>query len=223
MVAQPDLAQFPALLDDSQWTLAATFNQDDRLTGPSERIGRYYRQRLDEMSGAQLEERRLQRSAHQSPLRATIDRRGWAAGLPCRPLLQPVAGQQDESDPAQELGSSALLILSRQREAREEAERAMHAGTQRNAHITDAASMYERMSRYVREGIDHSCLAPFNEAWIDNAMEQVPTELAGVDPSKVDRMLNRMSGEVQERYYEAVKLSMVEYVLKSSEEGRCDE
>ena len=34
--------------------------QDDKYSGPSQRIGRYYRQRLDEMSQAQLEQRRAQ-------------------------------------------------------------------------------------------------------------------------------------------------------------------
>lgn len=220
VTAQPDQNQFPALLDDSQWTQAATFNQDDRFTRPSERIGRYYRQRLDEMSSAQLEQRRIQRSAKPSPLRPVIDRRGWAAGLPCRPLLNPVPLDEEGEAPSEELGSSAFKILSRQREAKEEADRAMYAGTQRSAHITDPAELYERMSRYVHEGIDHKCLAPFNSEWTDNAMEQVPTELAGVEPYLVEGMIDNMVTEVHERYYEAVKLSMVEYVLKSSEEGR---
>lgn len=219
VTAQPDAAQYPALLDASQWTLAATFSHDDRFTGPSERIGRYYRQRLDEMTAEQLEQRRAQRTAGQSPLRPTIDRRGWATGLPCRSLLPPMAADE-QSPTSPDLGSSALQILTRQREAKEEAERAMYVGTQRSVHITDPANMHERMSRYVREGIDQSCLAPFNEEWTDNAMEQVPTELGGVDPLRVDEMISDMTAEVKERYYDAVKLSMVEYVLKSSEEGR---
>ena len=221
VTAQPDPELFPSLLDDSQWTQAATFNQDDRFTGPSERIGRYYRQRLDEMTGPQLEQRRQQRTAPASPLRPTIDRRGWAAGLPCRPLLAPVAPEEELVPvPDAALGSTALQILTRQREAKEQSEREMYDGTARSVHITNREALHERMSRYVQEGIDQQCLAPFNEEWTDNAMEQVPTELAGVDPSDVDAMIGDMMGEVQAQYYDAVKMSMVEYVLKSSEEGR---
>ena len=51
-------------------------------------------------------------------------------------------------------------------------------------------------------------------------MEQVPTELAGVDAEQVDVMLQEMLEEVQDTYYEGVKLSMVEYVLKSSAEAK---
>ena len=58
-------------------------------------------------------------------------------------------------------------------------------GTYRSAHITDPGSLQERMAAYVRDGIDPQCLAPFNDAWMDSAMEQVPTELNGVDLSPV--------------------------------------
>ena len=40
VTAEPDSELYPALLDDSQWTQAATFNNDDHFTGPSARIGR---------------------------------------------------------------------------------------------------------------------------------------------------------------------------------------
>ena len=54
--AAPEPSSYPALLDSSQWTRSATLPQSDLFTGPSQRIGRYYRQRLDEQSPAQLEE-----------------------------------------------------------------------------------------------------------------------------------------------------------------------
>ena len=169
VIAQPDVELYPALLDDSQWTQAATFNQDDQFTGPSERIGRYYRQRLDERSTNELEQVRERRTVPTSPLRPVVQRHGWAAGLPQRPLLEPVP----QSDEVVEMGSTALGILSRQREAKEATERSMYEGTDRNVHITDPIALHERMSTYVKEGIDESCLAPFNQEWTDNAMEQV--------------------------------------------------
>ena len=58
IIAQPEAQDFTQLLDDSQWTQAATFVPTDRYTGPSARIGRYYRQGLNELDVRGLEEKR---------------------------------------------------------------------------------------------------------------------------------------------------------------------
>ena len=217
ITATPVPDDFPQLLDNSQWTQAATFGSNDKYAGPSERIGRYYRQGLNELDRAGLEEKRAERTAPASPLRPTIERKGWAAGLPCRPLLAPV----DVSDGAgsSDLSASALGILERQRAAAAASASVPYTGTHRNAHITDPSMLQERVAAYVRDGIDGSCLAPFNDAWMESAMEQVPTELNGVPPQQVHALLDDMQGEVQDDYFEAVKHSMVDYVLKSNVEG----
>ena len=144
VTAQPDPSEFPDLLDQQQWTQSATFSQSDRFSGPSERIGRYYRQRLDELDAAGLEQKHLERTAPASPLRPTIERKGWAAGLPCRPLLDPMgpaataaaeeAAQMSASAP--DLSSSALGILGRQRAAADAQARRAFEGTRRHQHIT---------------------------------------------------------------------------------------
>ena len=220
ITATPVPSDFPQLLDDSQWTQAATFSQDDKYAGPSERIGRYYRQRLEELDRSGLEQKRMERTAPPSPLRPTIERKGWAAGLPCRPLLAPVdvsdtGGASSSSD----LSSSALGILQRQRDAEEQLKATPYTGTRRNAHITDQDALQDRVAKYVRDGIDESCLAPFNDAWMESAMEQVPIELNGVAPEDVGDMLESMQEEVHDAYFDAVKLSMVDYVMKSNVEG----
>eukprot|EP00965_Chrysotila_dentata_P254521 6211903-Pleurochrysis_carterae.AAC.3 len=108
---------FPQLLDNNQWTQAATFSQDGRFSAPSDRIGRYYRQQLNEMSEAQLDQRKSERTQPASPLRPTVERSGWAAGLACKPLLSPLtAAEAPAADP---LNSSAFAILRRQRTAEE--------------------------------------------------------------------------------------------------------
>ena len=223
VVAEPDAELYPALLDGSQWTQAATFDTTDRPVGPSARIGRYYRQQLDEMNQAQLAEQRVERTAPASPLKPVVERHGWAAGLPCRPLLAPLAAEEEVAPIAPLAERDALAILARQREAAEQQEESMYHGTFRTrgvgqAHVTDPVELYSRMAHYVAEGIDVSCLAPFNTEWTENAMEQVPQELAGVPEDVVAGQINDMVGEVQADYYDAVKASMVDYVLKSSSE-----
>ena len=217
VTATPARDDFPALLDDSQWTQAATFSQDEKYAGPSDRIGRYYRQRLDELDDEALDRKGAERTAPASPLRPTIERKGWAAGLPCRPLL---LAPMEEAVGAVDMSTSALGILKRQRDAKSLAAAEPHAGTHRSAHITDPVAIEERMAAYVRDGIDPNSLAPFNDAWMESAMEQVPTELNGIDPDEVGLMVDGMMDEVHEDYFEAVKLSMVEYVLKSQVEGK---
>ena len=229
VTATPVPSDFPKLLDDSQWTQAATFSQDDKYSGPSQRIGRYYRQRLDELDGDGLEAKRMERTAPPSPLRPTIERKGWAAGLPCRPLLAPVdvsidgmgefGGAAGTGGPPPPLDASALGILQRQREAAEMASRGPYEGTRRQAHITDPSELQERVAAYIRDGIDASCLAPYNDAWLEAAMEQVPTELSGVPQEEVHARLHEMVDEIQGGYFDSVKGSMVEYVLKNKAEG----
>lgn len=221
VTATPAPDVFPELLDDAQWTQAATFAQGDKYTGPSERIGRYYRQRLDELDEEGLERKRAERTAPPSPLRPTIERKGWAAGLPCRPLmLSPVDVSEDVAGSSTDLGGTALGLLKRQRDAKLQDEADPHAGTKRSAHITEPVAIEERMAAYVHAGIDPASLAPFNDAWMESAMEQVPTELNGVEPGEVEVMVGDMINEVHGDYFDAVKLSMVEYVLKSEVEGR---
>ena len=214
ITAEPDQSDFPKLLDDEQWTQAATFAQTDRFTGPSQRIGRYYQQRLDELSIEGLQHKQAERTAPASPLRPTIERKGWAAGLPQRALLDPLSATASEGlppmPPPADLSGSALGILRFQREQAVQKEALPHAGTFRHAHVNDKATLQQRMAAYVERGIDPSSLAPFNDAWMDSAMEQVPTELAGVEPDRVDEMVYNMVDEVHQGYYDGVKLSMVE-------------
>lgn len=203
--ATPDAADFEQLLDDNQWTQAATFAQDDRYAGPSERIGRYYRQRLDELDSAGLEQRHLERTTTTSPLRQSIPREGWAAGLPCRPLLGPIG---DITDPpsATPLASSALDILSQQQKELEAKRAVPYVGTERNLHITNPGTLQQRMAKFVSAGINPDSLAPFNDTWMEHAMEQVPVELHGVTPERVDDMVDEMHGEIQSVYSESVKV-----------------
>ena len=94
------------------------------------------------------------------------------------------------------LDASALGILQRQREATAVAAATPFAGTHRVPHITDPAALQERVALYVRDGIDGQCLAPFNDAWMASAMEQVPTELAGIDPGSVGLAIDEMVEEI---------------------------
>lgn len=207
--AAPEPSEYPALLDSSQWTRSATLPQNDHFTTPSQRIGRHYRQRLDEQNVEQLAHRRSERTAPISPLRPTIDRKGYAVGLACRPLLQPI-GQEEEYPES----TSMLGVIGRQCEADEEARQAVFQGTHREAHLSNADVLRQRLDNYVLAGVDESTLAPFNDEWADNAMEQVPSRLTGVPQEQVAGMVDEMLSEVQDDYYTAVKTSMVRYVLK---------
>ena len=213
--AAPEVNAYPALLDSSQWTRSATLPQNDLFTGPSQRIGRYYRQRLDEQSPAQLEQRRTERTAPVSPLRPSIERKGYAVGLTCRPLLQPIEAEAPAS-----AGSSMLGTMGRQRDAEEQQRQAVFQGTRREAHISNAEVLQQRFDNYVMAGVDEATLAPFNDEWATNAMEQVPSQLSGVPQHQVANMVEGMLSEVQSEYYTAVKTSMVRYVLKNPEEAR---
>ena len=40
---------------------------------------------------------------------------------------------------------------------------------------TDPAQLEERFSAYVNDGVDDATIAPFNDTWALNALEQVPS------------------------------------------------
>ena len=194
--ATADAADYPALLDAQQWTQAATFSQDDIHRGPSARIGRYYRPRFDELSREELEVKAAERTKPVSPLRPTVERTGWAAGLPFKGLLP--AGAAPPASPPTGLPSPGVQILGRQIAADEAAAEAMTEGTHRQLHLTDPEVLQQRFDAYVEHGVDDASLAPFRDEWASNAMAQVPRELAGVPPKKVERLVNEMLDEVQQ-------------------------
>ena len=85
--AAPEPSEYPALLDSSQWTRSATLPQNDHFTTPSQRIGRHYRQRLDEQNVEQLAQRRSERTAPISPLRPTIVRDSPCTSIQAFPVV----------------------------------------------------------------------------------------------------------------------------------------
>lgn len=197
---------YATLLDDSQWTQAAAFGDDDRFSTPSQRIGRNYRQ-PSEQDAAQLDAARVL-----SPPRR---RKGWAPGLSCRPLLSPLEA------PSPPGGSPAGSPNARQRaDAEPEGDSSPFKGTLRREHITDTEVLQARFDEYVRSGVDESCLAPFNQEWVLEALKQVPHELAGVEATKVEEMLDEMIRETSSLYYNAVKAAIVTYVLRDPTEAK---
>ena len=215
--AAASVDDFPTLLDRHQWTQGATISQHTRWEGPSGRIGRYYRQGLNELNESELEAKHEQRMQPSSPLRPTVERTGWAPGLTCRTLLDPLqADAGPSSGPLAASSSSGLAILGRQRAAERAKAHEEFAGTHRQLHITDQAQLGERFAAYVNDGIDDSTIAPFNDTWALNALEQVPRDVVGVSAGRVEGLINEMLGEVQEQYYEAVKTSVVRCVLRPS-------
>ena len=85
-----------------------------------------------------------------------------------------------------------MQILGRQIAADEAAAEAMTEGTHRQLHLTDPEVLQQRFDAYVEHGVDDASLAPFRDEWASNAMAQVPRELAGVPPKKVERLVNEM-------------------------------
>ena len=200
--ATADAADYPALLDAQQWTQAATFSQDDIHRGPSARIGRYYRPRFDELSREELEVKAAERTKPVSPLRPTVERTGWAAGLPFKGL-QPAGAAPPVSPPT---GCRARRADPRRQIADEVAAEAM-TETYRQLHLTDPEVLQQRFDAYVEHGVDDASLALFRDEWASNAMAQVPRELAGVPPKKVERLVNEMLDEAQQVRVPALRRS----------------
>ncbi|KAG8459256.1 hypothetical protein KFE25_014101 [Diacronema lutheri] len=216
VTAAPEVTEYPVLLDNTQWTQATTFTASRRFMTPSDRIGAFNRASLSTMDESQLEAARAAALAGPSPLRPDVNRRGWATGLACKPLVAP----RERASPRGALDGSAFEVLERQRRAAAEAEEEVFKGTLRTANIVDPELLEHRFGGYVDGGVDVSSLAEFNSRWADHALEQVPLELVNVSQERVDELVGELLEEVRAGYYNAVKTATLDYVLKDPRERR---
>eukprot|EP00741_Cyanophora_paradoxa_P002212 tig00000555_g2144.t1 len=78
----------------------------------------------------------------------------------------------------------------------------------------------ERYWYYIEHGIPDHVVSVMKEEWMEQVMDLIPQELSAVPQSLVEEMLASMRAEIRSDYYNAVKKSIVDYVLKSPEERR---
>lgn len=77
---------------------------------------------------------------------------------------------------------------------------------------------YNRYSQYIEEEIPVDVIAPIRVYWINHILELIPADLHAIDPSRVTALVDSMLKEMNENYYNAVKKSILDYILKDENE-----
>jgi nicotinic acid mononucleotide adenylyltransferase len=99
MTAAPEVGEYPALLDNTQWTQATTFNPSRKFTTPSDRIGSFNRAGLESMDGAQLEATRVATRGLPKEARSRAEEETVAAALLLERLARFTSGCRSPSSP----------------------------------------------------------------------------------------------------------------------------
>ena len=79
---------------------------------------------------------------------------------------------------------------------------------------------YKRYTQYIDEEIYVDVIAPIRVYWINHILELIPADLHAIDPSRVTSLVDSMLKEMNENYYDAVKKSILDYILKDENEMR---
>lgn len=77
---------------------------------------------------------------------------------------------------------------------------------------------YNRYAAYIDEEIPVDVIAPIRVYWINHILELIPADLHAIDPSRVTALVDSMLKEMNENYYNAVKKSILDYILKDESE-----
>ena len=77
---------------------------------------------------------------------------------------------------------------------------------------------YNRYMLYIDEEIPVDMIAPIRVYWINHILELIPADLHAIDPSRVTALVDSMLKEMNENYYNAVKKSILDYILKDENE-----
>jgi dynein heavy chain len=100
----------------------------------------------------------------------------------------------------------------------EEYEGLMNPENRDDDRIQARKASYIRYSQYIDEEIPVDVIAPIRVYWINHILELIPADLHAIDPSRVTSLVDSMLKEMNENYYNAVKKSILDYILKDENE-----
>ncbi|EGR31445.1 hypothetical protein IMG5_109350, partial [Ichthyophthirius multifiliis] len=87
-----------------------------------------------------------------------------------------------------------------------------------NSKIQAKKTCYERYKMYIENEIPIEFVAPINNYWITDILDLIPHQLQYVDRGVMENMINQMLNEINKDYYDSVRKSILDYVLKDDTE-----
>lgn len=77
---------------------------------------------------------------------------------------------------------------------------------------------YNRYNAYIQNEIPIEFIAAINNYWITDILDLIPHSLQFVERSFMENMINAMLNEINKDYYDSVRKSILDYVLKDNTE-----
>ena len=77
---------------------------------------------------------------------------------------------------------------------------------------------YKRYHAYIQEEIGIDCVAPIKPIWITDILSLIPIDFQFLDKNFVENLIDLMLNESNKDYYDSIRKSILDYVLKDDEE-----
>jgi len=86
------------------------------------------------------------------------------------------------------------------------------------AKLAAKKACYKRYHTYIQDEIDIDSVAPIKPIWITDIMSLIPFDFQYLDKSFVESLIDIMVNEINKDYYDSIRKSILDYVLKDDEE-----
>lgn len=103
---------------------------------------------------------------------------------------------------------------------REEYEAIMNPKAADKRRVQARKVSYQRYRQYVDNEIPVDVIAPIRQYWLSHIIELIPGDLHAVEKSKIEDLIDSMLNEINKDYFDSVKKSILDYILKDENEMR---
>jgi dynein heavy chain len=86
--------------------------------------------------------------------------------------------------------------------------------------IAARRSSFIRYRQYVEREISVDVIAPIRQYWLTHIIELIPGDLHYVEKERIEYMIDTMLNEINKDYFDSVRKSILDYILKDEKEMR---
>lgn len=104
--------------------------------------------------------------------------------------------------------------------AQEEYESIISPGSVDKKRVQSRRTSYQRYRQYVDNEIPVDVIAPIRQYWLSHIIELIPGDLHAVEKSRIEDLIDTMLNEINKDYFDSVKKSILDYILKDDNEMR---
>ena len=102
----------------------------------------------------------------------------------------------------------------------EEYDSVMHPKNADPSRINARKVSYNRYRQYVENEISVDVIAPIRQYWLTHIIELIPGDLHAVEKERIEHLIDTMLNEINKDYFDSVRKSILDYILKDENEMR---